>query len=65
MKHNFKKILPLKEQQQNEIIDLVEHLSDDELAFLTFYVLSIVDKKVIFSMLPYTENVEVNNEATD
>lgn len=65
MKHNFKKVLPLKEQQQNEIIDLVEHLSDDELAFLTFYVLSIVDKKVIFSMLPYTENVEVNNEATD
>ena len=65
MKHNFKKVLPLKEQQQNEIIDLVEHLSDEELAFLTFYVLSIVDKKVIFSMLPYTENVEVNNEATD
>lgn len=65
MKHNLKKVLPLKEQQQNEIIDLVEHLSDDELAFLTFYVLSIVDKKVIFSMLPYTENVEVNNEATD
>ena len=65
MKHNFKKVLPLKEQQQNEIIDLVEHLSDDELAFLTFHVLSIVDKKVIFSMLPYTENVEVNNEATD
>lgn len=65
MKHNFKKVLPLKEQQQNEIIDLVEHLSDDELAFLTFYVLSIVDKKEIFSMLPYTENVEVNNEATD
>ena len=65
MKHNFKKVLPLKEQQLNEIIDLVEHLSDNELAFLTFYVLSIVDKKVIFSMLPYTENVEVNNEATD
>ena len=65
MKHNFEKVLPLKEQQQNEIIDLVEHLSDGELAFLTFYVLSIVDKKVIFSMLPYTENVEVNNEATD
>ena len=65
MKHNFKKVLPLKEQQQNEIIDLVEHLSDDELAFLTFYVLSIVDKKVIFSIFQYTENVDLNNEATD
>lgn len=59
MKKLFQKISPLKEQQQNEIIDLVNHMSDDELAFLTFYVLSLVDKKVIFSMLA---EIEVTNE---
>ena len=48
MKKLFQKISPLKEQQQNEIIDLVNHMSDDELAFLTFYVLSLVDKKSNF-----------------
>lgn len=59
MKKLFQKVLPLKEQRQNEIIDLVNHMSDDELAFLTFYVLSLVDKKVIFSMLA---EIEVTDE---
>lgn len=55
MKKLFQKVSPIKEQQQNEIIDLVNRMSDDELAFLTFYILSLVDKKAIFSMLAYTE----------
>ncbi|MBW0438344.1 hypothetical protein [Lactobacillus gasseri] len=58
MKKLFQKVSPLKEQRQNEIIDLVNHMSDDELAFLTFYILSLVDKNAIFSMLAYTETEE-------
>lgn len=58
MKKLFQKVSPLKEQRQNEIINLVNHMSDDELAFLTFYILSIVDKNAIFSMLAYTETEE-------
>ena len=58
MKKLFQKVSPLKEQRQNEIIDLVNHMSDDELAFLTFYILSLVDKNAIFSRLAYTETEE-------
>ena len=58
MKKLFQKVSPLKEQRQNEIINLVNHMSDDELAFLTFYILSLVDKNAIFSMLAYTETEE-------
>ena len=58
MKKLFQKVSPLKEQRQNEIIDLLNHMSDDELAFLTFYILSLVDKNAIFSMLAYTETEE-------